>query len=50
MTGSMLEMKLKNMISGDQLFPILKNRKLADFISTMVLEDKTFNYHTLKLE
>ncbi|MEA2105057.1 MAG: radical SAM protein [Candidatus Cloacimonadota bacterium] len=46
---SQLEEKLKYLLKFGKLYDIIRNKKLINFISEIILERKTFDYKTLKL-
>ncbi|MBN2797455.1 MAG: radical SAM protein [Clostridia bacterium] len=45
-----LESKVMHMLNTGEIIEIIHNEKLASFFKTIILENKTFNYLTLKLE
>ena len=48
LTGEYLEDKFKTLLKSGEIFSVFRNEKLAGFISSLVLEDKTFDYVDLK--
>ena len=45
-----LEDKLIEMINSEEFLHIIKNRKLFEFLKKIVVDRKTFDYGTLKIE